>query len=83
MRRERPVAVMQRRLAVDDRAVKLVDHFAARNGGHRNRIEPRHGVVIDHDAVRLRAQVGALAGHDHESEMLVLPRPGRRDGRGA
>src|SRR3954453_17994859 len=65
---------MRRRLAADDRSVKLVDHFDARDCRRRERIETRSAVLVDHHASRHRAQVGALAAHDDRAEVLMRER---------
>ena len=54
---------MQRCLAMHDSAVEFVDHFGARHRWSRHRFEPRCAVLIDHDAVRRSAQIGALAAY--------------------
>ena len=37
-------------------------------------------IAVDRDALGARAKIGALAGCDHEPEMLVKPRSLRRTG---
>ena len=46
---------------VRDGIVEFVDDFGARHAGRGDRVEPRRSVLVDHDAVRHRAQVGTLA----------------------
>src|SRR3954469_1281929 len=65
---------MQRRLAVSDRNVKLVDDFDAENCRRRERIETRSAVLVNHYPNRHGAQVGALAAHDDRAEVLVRDR---------
>ena len=72
-RRETPLAAMERRFAGKDRIVKLVDHFASRNLGAGNRLEVPSIVAVDRDPFWSRAQIGAIAGCDHEAEMLMEP----------
>jgi hypothetical protein len=53
-RGHRPRSAVQRRRAVDDRGIELVDHLGARHRGRRQRIEPDAAVLVDQHAVRLR-----------------------------
>ena len=74
---------MQGRVAVHDGRVELVDDFGARHAGERERIKPRRAVLIDHHAVRQRAQVGALAAHEQSAEVLMRGGFAAADGIGA
>ena len=62
---------MQRRFALDHRAVDFVDYLGARDRGRRQRLHARRAVLINHHAGRQRPQVGLRAAHDDRAEMLV------------
>jgi hypothetical protein len=52
-------------------AAQLVDNFGAGRRGWWKRVEPGRAVLINHDAVRERAQIRAFAAHQHSAKMLV------------
>src|SRR4051794_23777372 len=70
-RRRRPGSVMERRAIVHHRVIKLIDHFYARDRWWRQRFELRRAVLMNHDPVRQRPQIGAVATHDEGSKMLM------------
>jgi hypothetical protein len=62
---------MKGRFAVHDGLIELIDNSGARHRGLRQRIEPGGAILINHDAVRQRAQIRAVATHQQRSKILM------------
>src|SRR5262245_48123082 len=73
-RRHSPCGIMQGSFAMHDRIIELIDDFGARNAGRGDRVEPGRSILIDHDAIEDRTQIGALASHKQGAEVLMRTR---------
>jgi hypothetical protein len=66
-----PFTGMKRRSTQNHGVVELVDNFRAGNFWRREFFDVTRFIAIDHDGLRHRAKVSALATHDNQAEMVV------------
>ena len=62
---------MKRRRTRHRRVGEFIDDLGSRDFRRRDFVEMTRLVAIDHDAIRQRPQIRALAARDHQSKMIV------------